>query len=60
MTFDDNALFRRPAVRELRDVAEEDPREAEAAEFGLNYVALDGNTRMHYQRRWPGYGYHGT
>ena len=43
MTFDDNALFRRPAVRELRDVAEEDPREAEAAEFGLNYVALDGN-----------------
>ncbi len=43
MTFDDNALFRRPAVRELRDVAEEDPLEAEAAEFGLNYVALDGN-----------------
>ncbi len=43
MTFDDNALFRRPTVSELRDYAEEDPREAQAAEFGLNYVALDGN-----------------
>jgi malate-CoA ligase subunit beta len=43
MTFDDNALFRRPSVSELRDYAEEDPREAEAAELGLNYVALDGN-----------------
>jgi malate-CoA ligase subunit beta len=42
MTFDDNALFRRPAVSELRDYAEEDPREAQAAELGLNYVALDG------------------
>ncbi len=43
MAFDDNALFRRPTVSELRDYAEEDPREAQAAEFGLNYVALDGN-----------------
>jgi len=43
MTFDDNALFRRPNVSELRDYAEEDPREAQAAEYGLNYVALDGN-----------------
>ncbi len=42
MTFDDNALFRRPNVSELRDYAEEDPREAQAAEHGLNYVALDG------------------
>jgi malate-CoA ligase subunit beta len=42
MAFDDNALFRRPAVSELRDHAEEDPREALAAEHGLNYVALDG------------------
>ena len=42
MTFDDNALFRRPNVSELRDYAEEDPREAQAAEYGLNYVALDG------------------
>ncbi len=43
MTFDDNAMFRRPNVSELRDYAEEDPREAQAAEFGLNYVALEGN-----------------
>jgi malate-CoA ligase subunit beta len=42
MTFDDNAMFRRPNVAELRDYAEEDPREAQAAEHGLNYVALDG------------------
>ena len=43
MTFDDNAMFRRPNVSELRDYAEEDPREAQAAEHGLNYVALDGD-----------------
>ena len=42
MSFDDNAMFRRPSVAELRDYAEEDPREAQAAEHGLNYVALDG------------------
>ncbi|HYK83185.1 MAG TPA: malate--CoA ligase subunit beta [Gemmatimonadales bacterium] len=43
MSFDDNALFRRPHVAELRDYAQEDPREAEAAEHGLNYVALEGD-----------------
>src|SRR3989441_3558503 len=43
MSFDDNALFRRPNVAELRDYAQEDPREAEAAEHGLNYAALDGD-----------------
>jgi malate-CoA ligase subunit beta len=42
MTFDDNALFRRPNVSELRDYAEEDPRESQAAEYGISYVALDG------------------
>ena len=42
MTFDDNALFRRPQVAELRDPAQEDPREAAATESGLNYVGLDG------------------
>ncbi|MFZ5624274.1 MAG: malate--CoA ligase subunit beta, partial [Gemmatimonadota bacterium] len=42
MTFDDNALFRRPDVTELRDYAEEDPRESQAAEYGINFVALDG------------------
>src|SRR3989454_567831 len=42
-SFDDNAMFRRLNVAELRDYAQEDPREAEAAEHGLNYVALDGD-----------------
>ncbi|HTD60937.1 MAG TPA: ADP-forming succinate--CoA ligase subunit beta, partial [Gemmatimonadaceae bacterium] len=42
MQFDDNALFRRPTVRELRDYTEEDPREAEASKYGLNYVGLTG------------------
>src|SRR5690242_8050247 len=42
MTFDDNALFRRPNVSELRDYAEEDPRGWQAAEYGFNYGALAG------------------
>ena len=43
MEFDDNALFRRPKVAEMRDIAEEDPREAEAASLGLNFVSLPGD-----------------
>jgi succinyl-CoA synthetase beta subunit len=43
MTFDDNALFRHPDVREMRDLSEEDPLEVEASKFGLNYIKLDGN-----------------
>jgi succinyl-CoA synthetase beta subunit len=43
MGFDDNALFRHPDLRELRDVSEEDPRETEAAKHDLSYIALDGN-----------------
>ncbi|GFE50829.1 succinate--CoA ligase [ADP-forming] subunit beta [Roseobacter cerasinus] len=43
MTFDDNALFRHPQISELRDKSQEDPREARAADRGLNYVGLDGN-----------------
>ena len=43
MTFDDNALFRQPQVVEMRDLAEEDAAEVEAAEHGLSYVNLDGN-----------------
>ena len=43
MTFDDNALFRHGDVREMRDLAEENPMEVEAAEFGLNYIKLDGD-----------------
>jgi succinyl-CoA synthetase beta subunit len=43
MTFDDNALFKHPDVVEMRDIAEEDPREAKAKEFDLAYIALEGN-----------------
>lgn len=43
MSFDDNALYRHPEVRELRDENEEDPREREAAKHGLSYIALSGN-----------------
>ena len=42
MTFDDNALFRHPEIRELRDFDEEDPLETEASKFSLNYIRLDG------------------
>jgi succinyl-CoA synthetase beta subunit len=42
MTFDDNALYRHPDVKELRDLAEEDPLEIEASKFSLNYIKLDG------------------
>ena len=43
MTFDDNALYRHPEIRELRDTDEEDPLEVEASRHGLNYIKLDGN-----------------
>src|SRR5204863_941735 len=43
MNFDDNALFRHPDIRELRDPGEEDPLEIEASKYSLNYIHLDGN-----------------
>lgn len=43
MSFDTNALFRRPEVAALRDPGQEDPREDAAAEHGLSYVGLDGD-----------------
>jgi succinyl-CoA synthetase beta subunit len=42
VTFDDNALFRHPDLKELRDVTEEDPLEVEASKYNLNYIKLDG------------------
>jgi succinyl-CoA synthetase beta subunit len=42
INFDDNALFRHPDVAALRDPGEEDPKEVEAQEHDLSYVALDG------------------
>ncbi|TWT40164.1 ADP-forming succinate--CoA ligase subunit beta [Botrimarina hoheduenensis] len=43
INFDENALFRHPALIELRDKAEEDPNELRAGEAGLSYVQLEGN-----------------
>ena len=43
MSFDDNALFRHPDLKALRDVSEEDPLEVEASKYSLNYIKLDGN-----------------
>ena len=42
MTFDDNALYRHPDLKELRDLSEEEPLEIEASKFSLNYIKLDG------------------
>lgn len=43
LDIDGNALFRHPELAALRDASQEDEREARAAEWQLNYVALDGN-----------------
>jgi succinyl-CoA synthetase beta subunit len=43
MQFDDNAIYRRPQISNLRDFDEEDPKEVEAGAHGLNYIALEGN-----------------
>jgi succinyl-CoA synthetase beta subunit len=43
VNFDDNALYRHPDQRDLRDLGEEDPLEIEASKFSLNYIHLDGN-----------------
>ena len=43
MSFDDNALFRRSNISDMRDHSQEDPREVQAAEHNLNYVGLEGD-----------------
>ncbi|MFH1532861.1 MAG: ADP-forming succinate--CoA ligase subunit beta [Pseudomonadota bacterium] len=43
LNFDDNALFRHPDIRELRDLAEEEPSETKADDYNLSYIKLDGN-----------------
>lgn len=43
MSFDENALYRRTNIAELRDKSQEDPRESYATDRGLSYVGLDGN-----------------
>jgi len=43
LNFDDNALYRHPDIKELRDLDEEEPLEIEASKHGLNYIKLEGN-----------------
>ncbi|MEM6709366.1 MAG: ADP-forming succinate--CoA ligase subunit beta [Pseudomonadota bacterium] len=43
LNIDGNALYRQKAVAAMEDPTQEDEREAQAAQFNLNYVALDGN-----------------
>lgn len=43
INIDGNALYRQPKLREMHDVSQDDEREAHAAQWELNYVALDGN-----------------
>ena len=43
LNFDDNALYRRKDVVDLRDTDEEDPLDVEASRYGLNYIKLDGD-----------------
>lgn len=43
MNFDDNALYRQPDIKAMRDLAEESPLEVEASKYNLNYIKLDGN-----------------
>jgi succinyl-CoA synthetase beta subunit len=42
VSFDSNALYRHPEIKELRDTSEEDPKEIEASKYDLAYIALDG------------------
>ncbi len=48
INFDDNALFRHPEIRELRDISEEDPLEVEASKYNLN--SCDGDHGYHQVR----------
>jgi succinyl-CoA synthetase beta subunit len=43
MNFDDNALFRQPAILKMREVTEEEQKEIDATEKGLSYIKLDGS-----------------
>ena len=43
INIDENALYRRPNLRALRDTTQEDERENRAHEWELNYIALDGD-----------------
>ena len=43
INFDDNAEYRQKDVFDLRDILQEDPRDVEAADAGINYIGLTGS-----------------
>ncbi len=43
INIDGNAIYRQPEILAMRDITQEDAREAAAAEHDLNYITLDGN-----------------
>jgi succinyl-CoA synthetase beta subunit len=43
VNIDSNAMYRQPRLQEMHDPSQDDPREAHAARWELNYVALEGN-----------------
>src|SRR5690606_18468277 len=43
INIDSNAIYRQPKIKEMHDPSQEDEREAHAAKWEINYVALDGN-----------------
>ena len=43
IVIDENALYRRPLIRPMRDTSQEEERENRARDWELNYIALDGN-----------------
>ncbi len=43
INIDENALYRQPEIREMRDTTQEDERESRAQQWNLNYIALDGD-----------------
>lgn len=42
ISIDDNALYRQPVLKEMRDATQEDERENRAHDWDLNYIPLDG------------------
>ena len=43
INIDDNALYRQPKLRQMRDLSQEDERESQAKKWELNYISLKGN-----------------
>lgn len=43
VNIDDNALYRQPEIKDMRDTTQEDERETKAQQWELNYIALDGD-----------------